>query len=76
MTDESPENSPLTRVRNRLPLEVHQEVFAWILRLAATKKLLSGKTLGLDSTTLEANAAMKTIVRRDTGDDWKITSRG
>ena len=42
-----------------------------MLRIAAGKKLLSGKTVGVDSTTLEANAAMKSIVRRDTGEDWK-----
>jgi len=41
-----------------------------VLRIAAEKKLLSGKTVGVDSTTLEANAAMKSIVRRDTGEDW------
>ena len=42
-----------------------------MLRIAAGKKLVSGKTVGVDSTTLEANAAMKSIVRRDTGEDWK-----
>ena len=47
------------------------EVFQFVLQIAADKKLLSGKTVGVDSTTLEANAAMKSIVRRDTGEDWK-----
>ena len=47
------------------------EVFQFVLAIAAEKKLLSGKTVGVDSTTLEANAAMKSIVRRDTGEDWK-----
>ena len=42
-----------------------------MLTIAVDKKLLSGKTVGVDSTTLEANAAMKSIVRRDTGEDWK-----
>ena len=46
-------------------------MFQFVLRIAADKKLLSGKTVGVDSTTLEANAAMKSIVRRDTGEDWK-----
>jgi hypothetical protein len=50
---------------------VFDEVFQFVLRIAAGKKLLSGKTVGVDSTTLEANAAMKSIVRRDTGEDWK-----
>ena len=46
-------------------------MFQFVLRIAAEKKLLSGKTVGVDSTTLEANAAMKSIVRQDTGEDWK-----
>ena len=46
-------------------------MFQFVLRIAADKKLLSGKTVGVDSTLLEANAAMKSIVRRDTGEDWK-----
>jgi transposase len=50
---------------------VHEAVFVWVLKLAQEKKLLKGKTVGGDSTTLEANAAMKSIVRKDTGEDWK-----
>jgi len=46
-------------------------VFIWVLALAPEKKLLKGKTVGVDSTTLEADAAMKSIVRKDTGEDWK-----
>lgn len=68
---DSPDHSSLTVIRNRLPLEVHTQVFQWILRLAAEKKLLIGKTVGVDSTTVEANAAMKSIVRKDTGEDWR-----
>src|SRR5271157_1676251 len=66
----TPDHSTLTNTRNRLPQEVFDEVFQFVLRIAAGKKLLSGKTVGVDSTTLEANAAMKSIVRRDTGEDW------
>ena len=69
--EDSPDHSSLSVIRQRLPLEVHQQVFTWILRLADEKKLLKGKTVGVDSTTLEADAAMKSIVRRDTGEDWK-----
>jgi transposase len=68
--EDSPDHSSLSYIRNRLPLEVHQQVFVWILALAHEKKLLRGKTVAVDSTTLEANAAMKSIVRRDTGEDW------
>ena len=67
----TPDHSTLSNTRNRLPREVFDEVFQFVLRIAAGKKLLSGKTVGVDSTTLEANAAMKSIVRRDTGEDWK-----
>jgi transposase len=70
-TESSPDHSSLTRVRERLPLSVHEAVFRCVLKIAAQKKLLSGKTVAVDSTTLEANAAMKTIVRHDTGEDWK-----
>jgi IS5 family transposase len=68
--EDSPDHSSLSVIRNRLPLEVHRQVFVWFLRLAQEKKLLQGKTVAVDSTTLEANAAMKSIVRRDTGEDW------
>ena len=71
ITEESPDHSSLTRIRNRLPLDVHTKVFEFVLQVAAEKKLLGGKTVAIDSTTLEANAAMKSIVRRDTGEDWR-----
>ena len=69
--ESTPDHSTLTNTRNRLPHEVFDEVFQFVLRIAEGKKLLSGQTVGVDSTTLEANAAMKSIVRRDTGEDWK-----
>lgn len=71
MSEDSPEHSSLSVIRERLPEEVHNAVFLWVLKLANEKGLLDGKTVGVDSTMLEANAAMKSIVRRDTGDDWK-----
>ena len=67
----SPDHSSLTVIRKRLSLDVHMEVFRFVVDLAAKKKLLKGKTLAVDATLLEANAAMKSIVRRDTGEDWK-----
>jgi transposase len=70
MGEDSPDHSSLSYIRNRLPFAVYQEVFVWILRLAQEKKLMKGKTVAVDSTTLEADAAMKSIVRRDTGEDW------
>src|SRR3954467_14625549 len=68
---DSPDHSSLSYIRNRLPHSVHEAVFVWVLALAQEKKLLKGKMVGADSTTLEADAAMKSIVRRDTGEDWK-----
>lgn len=70
-TENSPDHSSLTKIRDRLPLEVHVEVFRLVLQIAAEKNLLQGKTVAVDATTLEANAAMKSIVRHDTGEDWK-----
>jgi transposase len=69
--EDTPDHSTLSVTRSRLPKEVFDEVFQFVLRIADERKLLSGKTVGVDSTTLEANAAMKSIVRRDTGEDWK-----
>lgn len=71
LNEKTPDHSSMTNTRKRLPPEVFDEVFQFVLRIAAERKLLSGKTVGVDSTTLEANAAMKSIVRRDTGEDWK-----
>ncbi len=71
LTKNTPDHSSMTNTRKRLAAEVFDEVFQFVLRIAAEKNLLSGKTVGVDSTTLEANAAMKAIVRRDTGEDWQ-----
>jgi transposase len=74
-TELTPEHSSLTKVRQRLPQVVHEQVFAWVLKLAEAHGLRPGKTAGVDSSFVEANAAMKTIERRDTGDDWKAYLR-
>ena len=66
----TPDHSSLTRIRQRLPLAVHEQVFALVLSIAQKHKLLKGKTVLVDSTTLEADAAMRSIVRRDTGEDY------
>jgi hypothetical protein len=71
LTEATPDHSSLTKIRQRLPLEVHEQVFTFVLKVAQEKKLLRGKTVGVDATTLEANAAMRSIVRKDTGEDWK-----
>ena len=71
LEESSPDHSTLTNTRKRLPAEVFEEVFPFVLSIAALKGLLAGKTVGVDSTTLEANAAMKSIVRKGTGEDWR-----
>lgn len=67
----TPDHSTMSVTRRRLAPEVFDEVFQFVLAIAARKKLLAGKRVGVDSTTLEANAAMKSIVRRDTGEEWR-----
>jgi transposase len=70
--DESvPDHSALSRTRRLLDIETHQAVFQWVLAVLAEKKLLKGTTIGVDATTLEANAALRSIVRRDTGERYE-----
>ena len=57
--------------RRLIDVETHQEVFGWVLERLAEAGLLKGKTIGVDATTLEANAAMRSIVRRDTGETYE-----
>lgn len=66
----TPDHSSLSRIRGRMDLETHQEVFTWVLKMLAQRGLLKGKTLGIDATTLEANAAMRSIVRNDSGQTY------
>ena len=65
-----PEHSTLSKTRKRLNLEAHGAVFGWVLERLQESGLLQGKTVGVDSTTLEANAAMRAIVRRDDGTEY------
>ena len=71
MTQATPDHSSLSRIRGRIDLETHRAVFAWVLGLVADSGLLKGKTLGIDATTLEANAAMRSIVRNDTHEGYE-----
>ncbi len=71
LTAPTPDHSSLTVIRQRLPLAVHERVFARVLQIAQEKNLLKGQTVAVDSTFIEAEAAMKSIVRRANGDDWK-----
>lgn len=71
LTDEVPDHSSISKTHKRLPKEVFDEVFQFILRVAARKQLLWGEKLGIDSTTIQANASMKSIIRKDSGKGWK-----
>ena len=73
----SPDHSSLTRIRQRLDEGVHTAVFEWVLALCAEKKLLTDPTtVGVDSTTLEANAAMRSIVRKDSKATYREYLKG
>lgn len=71
LTKAPPDHSTISRTRRRLDLEVHHRVFTWILSLLAREGLVKGKTIGIDGTTLEANAALRTLVRRDDGQGYQ-----
>jgi transposase len=71
LSETTPDHSSLTNTRQRLPFEVHEKVFVFVLSIADDKGLLKGKSIAVDATMLEANAAMKSIVRRESGEDWK-----
>ena len=65
-----PDHSTVSRTRRLIDLETHQAVFTWVLHRLADAGLVKGKTIGIDATTLEANAALRSIVRRDTGETY------
>ena len=67
----APDHSTLSRTRRLIDLETHGEVFTYVLKILANHGLIDGKTVGVDSTTLEANAAMRSIVRHDTGEGYQ-----
>jgi transposase len=66
-----PEHSTISRTRRLIDLETHRAIFTWILQVLATADLVKGKTIGIDATTLEANAALRSIVRRDSGETYQ-----
>jgi transposase len=70
-TDRVPDHSWLSKTRGRLPHEVHERVFGWVLALIAERGLVRGERIGVDASTLEANAALRAIVRRDTGEGYR-----
>ena len=71
LEETAPDQTTISRTRRLIDVETHQLVFAWVLTVLAEHGLLRGKTIGIDATTLEANAALRSIVRRDTGQTYQ-----
>jgi transposase len=69
--DRVPDHSWLSKTRSRLPQEVHEKVFGWVLALIAEHGLVKGERIGVDASTMAANAALRTIVRRDSGETYR-----
>src|ERR1022692_2794146 len=71
LDENTPDHSTISRSRRLIDLETHREVFGWVLKLLADRGLIQGKRIGIDATTLEANAAVRSLVRRDTGESYE-----
>src|SRR5580765_1267437 len=69
--DRVPDHSWLSKTRSRLPHEVHEKVFGWVLKLVAERGLVKGERIGVDGSTMEANAALRSIVRHDSGESYR-----
>ncbi len=70
-TGRVPDHSTLSTTRTRLPIEVHREMFTWTLAVIAKSGLVLGGRVGVDASTMEANAALRNIIRRDTGENYR-----
>src|ERR1700729_2949770 len=70
LDEDTPDHSTISRTRRLIDVETHEEVFAWVLGLLADRGLLQGKRVGIDATQLDASAAMRSIVRLDTGEGY------
>jgi transposase len=71
LDEKTPDHSTISRTRRLIDVETHRKVFGWVLGILADRGLLKGKIVGVDATTLEANAAMRSIVRRDNGQKYE-----
>jgi len=71
LDETAPDHSTISRTRRLIDIEAHQAVFTWVQERLVDAQLLRGKTIAVDATTLEANAAMRSIVRRDTGESYQ-----
>ena len=71
LDEQTADHSTISRTRRLIDVETHQKVFTWVLQLVAQEGLLKGNTIGIDATTLEANAALRSIVRRESGETYE-----
>jgi transposase len=76
LEDDEPDHTTIWRTRRLIDVETHREVFAWVVGLLADSGLVKGKRMGIDATTLEANAALRSIVRRDNGESYEEFLKG
>jgi transposase len=76
LNEETPDHSTISRTRRLYWLETHKAVFKWVVRILTGEGLIEGQTIAIDATTLEANAAMKSIVRRDNGQSYDEYLKG
>jgi transposase len=76
LDESTPDHSTISRTRRLIDVETHRKVFFWVLGLLADRGLLKGKRIGIDATTLEANAALRSIVRRDSGEGYEEFLKG
>jgi len=70
LDEATPDHSTISRTRRLYWLETHKAIFRWVLKIVSEEGLISGRTISIDATTLEANAALKSIVRRDNGQSY------
>src|SRR5213594_3857100 len=76
LDESTPDHSTISRTRRLIDVDTHRKVFFWVLGLLADRGLLKGKRIGIDATTLEANAALRSIVRRDSGESYEAFLKG
>ena len=71
LDETTPDHSTISRTRRLIDVETHREVCTWVLEVIAQEGMLKGGTIAVDATTLEANVALRSIVRRDTGERYE-----
>jgi transposase len=76
LSQSTPDHTTISRTRRLIDVETHRSVFTWVLSVVAGEGLLKGETVAIDGTTLEANAALRSIVRRDSGESYEDFLRG